>query len=512
MRARPRLAALLSCAALVPLAGCGDDGAAGGDGPDPAASMPARAPVYVEAVVRPEGEQRSDAEAVLRKVLRGRDPGDALIGLLEGLGGRGRDVDFRQDVEPWLGERVGLALTSLQGAEPEVVVAVATKDADKARATLEKEAPRTEREHAGVTYRVDDDGFAGAVVDDVLLLGDEPAFKAAVDARKGDSLAEADSFERAREEAGEDGLGFLYADVRRIFDVAVGSGELPQELSGPLRGLVGGAGAQALGASLEVDADVVRVNAATIAAEGKDLPEQAGDPAAALEGLPAGSILALGLGDVGKQLDGVLEQLSSLGGAATGGVSPDQLLDLLRAQTGVDVQRDLLAWMGEGALFVRGSGLKGLGGALVVRSKDPAASRAAIGKIERALRQFGLDARVDGSVLTVELGILPSDLKIAARGDRFVIAVGDAALQAALASGERLGADAAFKQAAGALQDVEPSLFLDVPRVVELVGAAFGDDAGFREVRPYLQALGALVGGTKGDGDVQRSEAALLVP
>ena len=64
------LAALALLAALV--AACGG-GAAAGEA-DPASAVPADALVYIEAVVRPEGDLRDDALAAAGKVLRTDDP------------------------------------------------------------------------------------------------------------------------------------------------------------------------------------------------------------------------------------------------------------------------------------------------------------------------------------------------------------------------------------------------------------------------------------------------------
>jgi hypothetical protein len=65
-------------------------------GADPAAAVPAGAPLYVKAVVRPDGDEGANAQALLRRVLRTGDPSAKLIALFDHVGGRG--VDFRRDV------------------------------------------------------------------------------------------------------------------------------------------------------------------------------------------------------------------------------------------------------------------------------------------------------------------------------------------------------------------------------------------------------------------------------
>ena len=50
-----------SCVALaLGLAACGSDEPGAGGDADPASLVPAAVPIYVEATIRPEGEQRED--------------------------------------------------------------------------------------------------------------------------------------------------------------------------------------------------------------------------------------------------------------------------------------------------------------------------------------------------------------------------------------------------------------------------------------------------------------------
>ena len=63
---------LALCGAIA--AGCGSSSGSGGSD-DPAALIPAGAPVYVEGVLHPDGKVRSDLEGALKKILRTDDPG-----------------------------------------------------------------------------------------------------------------------------------------------------------------------------------------------------------------------------------------------------------------------------------------------------------------------------------------------------------------------------------------------------------------------------------------------------
>ena len=116
------------------LAGCGgSDGSSGGvgAGADPAQAIPAGAPVYVEAVVRPEGEQGDNARALLERFRRRQDARPTLLD--EALSG-GRGPDLREGHQAVAGRaRSGIGVTDLAADEPGFVGAVAVTDAREGR-------------------------------------------------------------------------------------------------------------------------------------------------------------------------------------------------------------------------------------------------------------------------------------------------------------------------------------------------------------------------------------------
>ena len=122
-----------------------------------------------------------------------------------------------------------------------------------------------------------------------------------------------------------------------------------------------------------------------------------------------------------------------------------------------------------------------LGGALIVKSKDPAASRKATGTLRKLLQ--GLDVKTgalsgagssgaDG--FSIDVGQLPAGIQVAAKDDKFVIAYGKDALADALDPSSTLGDSEPFKTAAGLLDGAKPSLFLDTPQVVKLASSVAG--------------------------------------
>jgi hypothetical protein len=517
------LTALVAATAVaLPVAGCGSGApASGGDaGADPAAFLPASASVYVEAQVQPEGDLAANAKAVAGKILRTNDPGGRIVQLLD-QGLKAKGADYAKDIQPWLGKRIGLAVTGTGsgGAKPDVAAAVASKDDDAAKTFADRPQNGEQRTYRDVSYRYDKGrDLAVAVIDHAVVLGTERGFKSAVDARSGAKLADAARFKEARETVGTDGLGFLYADPARFFDLALGAAGSgmsggQQAQAQALKGLLGGSGLRSIAAKLDVASDALRVDAAVIGMKAQATGK--GDGPGAAAAVPADAWLSAGIGDVGGTVQRALAQAGRSGGI--GGIDPATLLRQLQGSLGIDVQQDLLSWMGDAAVFVRGTSMRDLGGALIVHSKDPAASRRAIGKLRTVLTTFGVRSRpltgvADAEGLTLRAGGLPDGILIAAKDDKFVIAYGRAALKDALAGGAAIGSTAPFKTAAGLLGGAKPSLFLDTPQLVKLLGSAAGSNPGFARAKPTLDAFGPAAAGASTEGDVLRLKIAVAVP
>ncbi len=116
------------------------------------------------------------------------------------------------------------------------------------------------------------------------------------------------------------------------------------------KGLLTGSGLQSVAAKLDVASNALRIDAAAIGLKTK---AGSGDGPGAAAAVPAGSWLSVGVGDVGGTISKAISSLGDSG--ATGGVDPATLLQGLQSQLGVDVRKDLLSWMGDAALFVRGT-------------------------------------------------------------------------------------------------------------------------------------------------------------
>jgi hypothetical protein len=231
----------------------------------------------------------------------------------------------------------------------------------------------------------------------------------------------------------------------------------------------------------------------------------------ALAALPGDAWLGAGIGEVGQTVNGFLDRVSAKGGLA--GVGLQAALGQAQQSLGLDIRRDLLSWMGDAGIYVAGTSDSDRRAALVITSKDPAASQRAVRALEALARRSGdvTPLKVAGvdEGFAVRRGHSKDEVLVASGGNRFVVALGRGALTEALASGgARLGDAASFRAAAAKLESgVQPSFFLDVQQLSRTAAANGGDHGHARELREYLGAFGAVVGGSRHDGDVTRGAA-----
>jgi hypothetical protein len=504
---RPVVLLLIALAAVASgVAGCASAGRSSG-GTDPAALVPSSAPLYAEAVVGGDGREQADAQAALGRILRTSDPRGELVRLFD----RG-NLDFARDIEPWLGDRVGAAALAFGGRGADHVVVAVSRDDAQARAALTRLLPRAaQRSYRGVDYRVGSgrEGFAAAVVDHAVVLGTENGLKAAIDASKGKSLAESDELEQARDKVRQERSAFLYVDVAGVLRGALSAAGGQGAQLAPLVEPIAQALPKTIAAAVDAEPDRLRIDSAAFGGGAGSGPTASG--ADALAGLPADAWLGVGVGDIGGRANAFLDRVGAGGGLAAVGVQA--LLGQARQTLGLDIRRDLLGWMGDAGFSIAGTSADDSRAALVIASKDPAATARAVRAVEPLARGRGDVAplRAPGVVegFTVRRSGSDGELLVAATADRFVLAVGRpaAARQALAAPGARLGDAPAFRAAAAKLGGaVRPSFFLDVQALSRRAGShARGRDA--RELREYLDAFGAVIGGARRDGDEVRGEA-----
>ena len=84
---------------------------------DPATLVPANAPIYFQAAVRPAGDRADGVRDALVKIMRTDDPGGKIKALLdESLAEQ--DLDWERDFAPWVGEKAGIWLRDVASPPP----------------------------------------------------------------------------------------------------------------------------------------------------------------------------------------------------------------------------------------------------------------------------------------------------------------------------------------------------------------------------------------------------------
>ncbi len=192
--------------------------------------------------------------------------------------------------------------------------------------------------------------------------------------------------------------------------------------------------------------------------------------------------------------------IGSLLGALT---TPLSLLGADNAQA----RREFASWMGSAGIFASGGSLLELKGAVVISSKNPALSRAAVGELATQLRKTGASvspASIAGTeaAVGVRLTGLPVVLDIADGRDaagaaKFVLGIGEASVQAALDPPSTLAGSAPAGSATAALgEGTQPSLIVGFPTLVTLFeGLGLSEDPAISKFMPYLRAVSTLAGG-----------------
>jgi hypothetical protein len=511
-RSRP-----LALACLLPalvLAACGG-GASGGAGADPASAVPAGTSIYFQGVVRPEGDQRDDVLDAAGKVLRTDDPERKIHELIDkGLADSGdAKVSYEKDFAPWLGEKAGVWVAGANRAKPGYVVIIAAKDTEKAQDAIDKGVKSeggkvTERSYSGVDYQVDKDGVAAGIVGDFFTVGTEPEFKRTIKAQDGASLAEDKRYKRTVGALDGDRIGHFYIDLKPFIEQALkadpkAAGQLEQ-----FRAIFPVDKLEPLAGALLANGDRIAfdtlMSGPGVSALRAFAPFLGTGETPLVSELPGDTWAAFGAPNVGP---GLKTLFNSVAGAFGGAAAAQQL----QQRFGLDLDRDVFSWIGDIAIFVRGSDKASLEGGLVIEATNPGNMRSAFGKLVGLLQSEGGQKvnpiKVKGAATAFSTG--PSDLGkpviLARSEDRVVVGVGEAATADGLAPADRFGDSELYAQAKKALGgDFEPSILVSMPDLVKAIDASGEADADWTQAKPYLEAFSVIAsGGTFKDDELK---------
>jgi Protein of unknown function (DUF3352) len=568
----PTLALVLVVLAGGLAAGCGSSHPTGTSA-DPAGVVPSFAPVYIGAVVRPEGGKLEDEALAAGRALTGqRNPYARLLGVLRTPGSPA--LDYGRDVKPWLGENAGLFFTVLGSTEAlakllqqgllgtgggaewpfgtdgaQGAIVLDTSDLAAAKKFVSTQAAHAGAHtsaYKGVSYEASAGGDAFATVGKLVVLGTEAGVRAVIDtSQSGASLKGTGPYAQLQTVAPAGALGHVYqnpAALKQAHLARSGAGEGAAQSAPALLEELGGArplnvSLVPAAKSIALDADIGPAPAASSGsgAHQSGLASALATGSQALGELPGESWLAAGLGDTGGERGGALEGLrnllslaSTLGASGTGappsptspqvtlsvqGVLEGMLtpLNVLAADT-PQAKRDYRAWMGEAGVFASGTTVLELKAGVVIDSTDPAASRAAVGKLASALNRSGAEASratIAGTDAAIEVKVtgLPVTLVIADGlaqdgQTKFVMGVGESSITSALHPSSTMSGSAAYTAAQSALgEGIKPSLAVDFATMLSLLeGVGLSEDPTIAPYVPFLRNSTTLAGGGRSLG------------
>ncbi len=548
-RRPPRLAICAAplAALAVAIAGCGGSHSTGNVA-DPAGVVPASAPVFAGANVRPEGAEKSAALAVGQSLTHQTNPYTRLLQVLQTPGSP--PLDYSRDVAPWLGPHAGVFLSTLSassallpllqqgmlgssssavafpfgssGAQGAIVLD--TSDSAKASSFLDTQASRAGAQptsYRGVSYRRTTGGVAFGMVDRFAVIGSESGLHSVVDTNLGGpALSHSGGYSKLLAQAPPGTLAHVYTNPASAPEAKTGATG-----SGPLQLL---AGAREANISLVPASESLAVYADTATAAGTSalagLLASGAEGARALGELPGDSWLAVGLGHLGTTLGqdiAGLRELATLGtslagptpGASSGGLNIKGLLEGLLAPLGVlgantaQARSDFTSWMGSGAVYASGSGLLELKGAVVIESNNPALSRAAVSKLASQLRRAGdatqpvtvpgTDAAIGVKVSGLPVILVIANGQDAAGQTKFVLGLAEASVTDALHPASTFATSSAHSAAASALgEGIQPSVVFELPTLLSLLeGVGLTEDPTISKLVPYLRSITTISGG-----------------
>ncbi len=481
---------------------------------DRAATMaPATSLAYVSVYLSPSTGQEMNLADLLTR-LPGFSDRATLADKLDEIVQRaltGAGVDYHENVKPWLGDQLALAVVPAPAqaggglpAAPVVIAAVRDEAAAKAamgRIAAANGSTLRTASYGGVTIDLlgGSDVLTGevAIVDHMLIAtSDATVMHAVIDTATGNGsrLSDAGAFRDAMATLPADRLATVYVDV-----TAAGV------LGG---GAIGTSGYSTAAVAVLARSDGIRiVGSAPFTANRADASNRStfalgSEPSSLSDWMPpATEAEAVVFG-----ARGLFESITSELGAMPGGQDAAQALTELRALAalglGIDIDTDLLPLFDrEAAVAVQGISQGTPSGQLLLRPSDPASAATALGRIADGLRSRGADVRQQeaaGTSITVIAIPQVGQMAYAVSGGIIVAGLSADDVAAALeahASGETLGAATGYRAAfdvAGGRGGNE--LYLEGARGVDLILGLLGQstDSLPADVRDILSQVGAV--------------------
>jgi len=496
-RARIAVALVLGAGAL---AGCGSDDGVGSEGL--ASFTPPDVPVFVEGVLRPEGDQAEAIESFAERIGGIADPGAELIALIDGsLSDDGLDATYSEDIDPWLGDQAAAFVSSFEAeAEtPDFAVMAEVEDVDAAddflQSMVEQDpADEEQRTYEDTEYYVVGGSLSVGIIDEsAFVFGSETGLMVAVDAAAGESLAESDEYTERLDELPDDPLASLFVEPAAAIEASIASGDVDPAAARVIEPLLGGPLSKPMAATLTATTDSASVDFASLV----DESTSSSTDSSLLTELPAESWLATAVPDLGPTLQRTLDQLTSSGLPGTGEIERQ-----LQAAIGLDLGDDIFGWLGDAAAFIEGTAAPGFSAGLIAETSDPEGPRPLLGALQALVEEdSGLRSSgpPEGAEYGFTIGIpgLGGGAEAGVIGDQLVAVIG-ATVGQALDPDQTLGDDPDFQTAVELLgDDLAPALYLSLPEFFQVAELGSDGDVDYEAIRPYIDGFAALVAGSR---------------
>ncbi|GHH67950.1 hypothetical protein GCM10017673_15790 [Streptosporangium violaceochromogenes] len=435
-----------------------------GGGTQPHEVLPGNALGYMRLDLDPAANQKLALFGIARKfnltkdAFTGDDPRKALFDLIKKDSGTLSKVDFATDVEPWLGQRVGMAVLppAQAGGDPEVVAAVQVTDEAKAKAGIAK---LMDGGKYGLTFR-----------DEYALLAETQAQTDR--AAQATPLSAGADFSGDLGALGETGVLSFWVNAGKVAELAPQLATQSPEALAQIKNMrVAGA--------LRFDGDYVELAGVTRGAQALTTGDPEVSKIGALPASTVGAVSVSGLGEaIGKQWTQLMKSAEQSGAG-----SFQQFADQAQQKYGLALPADLTTLIGKNiTLAVDANGLDGDQPRVGARlTTDPAKAQEVVGKIERFL--------ADSGTVTPQIAKVP--------GDDFLVLASSQEYAAELAKDGTLGEDEGFKLAVPDADKATFAAYVDLDKIERFYLANLqGEEQASLKV---LRAVG--ISGTQSGGD-----------
>lgn len=341
-------------------------------GPQPAEALPADTLAYVSIDLDPTGEQQIEAVETLRKFPVIKEELDFDLGARDDIkrwifekaqeeGDVCPDLDYEDDLKPWLGDRFAFAIVDRDDEEPAPVLVAQIKDEHKAADGIEALARCGEETADELDVDKAELGGYAFSGDWVVVAETEDIAKDIVADAEDDPLADNDDFEELTEAAGDSGVLTAYAapeagralmdtvgeDILTGITSEFGGGaageEFAEQFTQAIEDFPGAAG------SLRFDDGAVQFELATgeLSDETKDLAMTGGSGAGdVVSGLPDSTVATVALSLPEGWADVLLDQLGPVIEEESG-MSLEEALAEIEQESGLSLPEDVETLLGE---------------------------------------------------------------------------------------------------------------------------------------------------------------------